>query len=259
MANSSRLVLPTTTAPAARSRSTTVASYGGRQPSRIREAARRRHAPSAQVVLQRDRHTGQRPGILPGGHGGVDPIGRGQGLVGEHLEERVDVAVAGRHGGQRRLDDRPGRPFTGSDGRRHCRGRTEPGAAHGASPTMRGTRNRSSSTVRRGGQHRRPVEAGPRLVGPEHVAHGQRVGGRRHAGQIEGGHVVGVLDHLGKLAGEGVELLVRQGQAGEPGHVGHVVPAQPARATVAGHAHASAPAVTPTTNDTVRASTSSRS
>src|SRR5580692_2394743 len=35
MANSSRLVLPTTTAPAARSRSTTVAVYGGRHPSRI--------------------------------------------------------------------------------------------------------------------------------------------------------------------------------------------------------------------------------
>src|SRR6202166_3646069 len=37
MANSSRLVLPITTAPAARRRSTTVASYGGRQPSRIRD------------------------------------------------------------------------------------------------------------------------------------------------------------------------------------------------------------------------------
>src|SRR6185369_7782544 len=37
IANSSRLVLPTTIAPAARSRSTTVASYGGRQPSRMRD------------------------------------------------------------------------------------------------------------------------------------------------------------------------------------------------------------------------------
>src|SRR5215213_11630423 len=37
MANSSMFVLPTMTAPAARSRVTTVASYGGRQPSRIRE------------------------------------------------------------------------------------------------------------------------------------------------------------------------------------------------------------------------------
>src|SRR3954466_2768133 len=37
IANSSRLVLPTTIAPAARSRVTTVASYGGRQPSRILE------------------------------------------------------------------------------------------------------------------------------------------------------------------------------------------------------------------------------
>src|SRR5205085_7910675 len=37
MANSSRLVLPIGIAPAARSRSTTVASYGGRQPSRMRD------------------------------------------------------------------------------------------------------------------------------------------------------------------------------------------------------------------------------
>src|SRR5687767_2383675 len=35
MANSSRLVLPTRTAPASRRRVTVVASYGGRQPSRI--------------------------------------------------------------------------------------------------------------------------------------------------------------------------------------------------------------------------------
>src|SRR6476646_11641159 len=37
MANSSMLVLPTTTAPASATRCTTVASYGGRQPSRMRE------------------------------------------------------------------------------------------------------------------------------------------------------------------------------------------------------------------------------
>src|SRR5664279_209241 len=37
IANSSRLVLPTGTAPAATTRSTTVAVYGGSQPSRIRD------------------------------------------------------------------------------------------------------------------------------------------------------------------------------------------------------------------------------
>src|SRR6516165_5696661 len=37
IANSSMFVLPTTTAPARRNDSTTVASYGGSQPSRIRE------------------------------------------------------------------------------------------------------------------------------------------------------------------------------------------------------------------------------
>src|SRR6185369_3978 len=37
IANSSRFVLPITTAPAAARRSTTVALYGGRQPSRMRD------------------------------------------------------------------------------------------------------------------------------------------------------------------------------------------------------------------------------
>src|SRR5437016_8271877 len=37
MANSSRLVLPMGMAPVARTRATTVASYGGRQPSRMRD------------------------------------------------------------------------------------------------------------------------------------------------------------------------------------------------------------------------------
>src|SRR4051794_25897794 len=37
IANSSRFVLPTTTAPAPTTRSTTVAVYGGRQPSRMRD------------------------------------------------------------------------------------------------------------------------------------------------------------------------------------------------------------------------------
>src|SRR5947209_12207494 len=48
MANSSRLVLPTTTAPASRSRVTTVASYGGRQPSRIRDERSEEHTSELQ-------------------------------------------------------------------------------------------------------------------------------------------------------------------------------------------------------------------
>ena len=39
IANSSQFVFPTITAPAARRRVTTVASYDGRNPRRIREAA----------------------------------------------------------------------------------------------------------------------------------------------------------------------------------------------------------------------------
>ena len=133
-----------------------------------------------------------------------------------HLDEGVDVAVAGRDAARAssttdRADRSPERTAAASvaaDG---------PAAAHGASPTMRGTRNRPSSTVGRGGQHLVAVEAGPGLVGTEHVAHRQRVGRRRHPGQIEGGHVGGVVEHRGQLPGEAVELLVGQRRGGPGG------------------------------------------
>ena len=46
--------------------------------------ARRRDAARAHVVLEGDRHAGERPGIAAGGDGGVDRRGRRAGLVGEH-------------------------------------------------------------------------------------------------------------------------------------------------------------------------------
>ena len=65
IANSSRFVFPTMTAPASCSRSTTVALYGG-QPT-VEDLGRTRggHAPGAEVVLQSDRNAGERAGIAP--------------------------------------------------------------------------------------------------------------------------------------------------------------------------------------------------
>ena len=46
--------------------------------------ARRRDPARAHVVLQRDRHAGQRPGLAPGGNRRVDAAGRGPRLFGVH-------------------------------------------------------------------------------------------------------------------------------------------------------------------------------
>ena len=60
------------------SRRTTVASYGGRQPSRIRDAAGGRHALRGDDVLERQRHAGQRAELLAGAALRVDPAGCGE-------------------------------------------------------------------------------------------------------------------------------------------------------------------------------------
>src|ERR1035437_2347126 len=96
MANSSILVLPTMTAPASPNRVTTVASYGGRQPSRIRDE---------QVVLQRHRHPGQQARVLPRRHQLVDNGRlRTSGITGNEVE-RVDLAIVGVDGSQIVVED----------------------------------------------------------------------------------------------------------------------------------------------------------
>ena len=74
IANSSRFVLPTITAPAARSR-----VHDGRVVRRPpafedRRRARRRDAARAEVVLDRDGHAGERPGVLAARDRGVDRV-----------------------------------------------------------------------------------------------------------------------------------------------------------------------------------------
>ena len=104
MANSSMLVLPTTTAPASRE---TVDHGGvvGRSPT-LEDAGRAGggDAPGAEVVLQGHRHPGQRPGVLAAGHRPVHlgRLGPGPASAGDQVEG-VDLPVA-------RLRWRPGAP-----------------------------------------------------------------------------------------------------------------------------------------------------
>ena len=63
------------------------------------------------------------------------------------------------------------------------------------------------------GQHLVPVEARCGLVRAEDVGDGHGVGRGRHPGQVEGGHVGGMVQHLGELPGEEVQLLLGEVEA----------------------------------------------
>ena len=86
--------------------------------------------------------------------------------------------------GQVLLDHRPRRAIATAD-----RGR-DLACRHGASPRIRGTRNRSVLGRRRLREHLVAVEARAHLVGPQHVDQRQRVGGRGHALEVERGDVL---------------------------------------------------------------------
>ncbi len=65
--------------------------------------------------------------------------------------------------------------------------------AHASSTRMRGTRNFSSSTAGRGGEHVLARQRGPDLVGPVHVRHRHGV---RHRRDVRGGHLTHPRDRL---------------------------------------------------------------
>ena len=68
-------------------------SYGGIQPSRIFDEHVVGDAPGAHVVLERDRHAGERARVVAAGDGSVDLGGAVAGIVGEHQVEGVDLAL----------------------------------------------------------------------------------------------------------------------------------------------------------------------
>ena len=93
IANSSMLVLPRIGRPAARRRATTVASYGGIQPSRIFDPHVVGQAAGGQHVLDRDRHAVERAQRPRRGRGGRRTRRPGEGALGVDVEERVHGRV----------------------------------------------------------------------------------------------------------------------------------------------------------------------
>ena len=76
-------------------------------------------------------------------------------------------------------------------------------------------------------EHLIPVEARARLVRPEDVADRKRVRGRRHAGHVESGDIVGVSQYGGELAGEEIEFVLGQVEARQAGDMRDVLTSDP--------------------------------
>ena len=107
-----------------------------------------RDPPGAQVVLQGDRHAGERARVTACRHRGVDPVGRGEGRVGGHRVEAVELALEGLDASERSLGDLAGAHLARAHrpgGRERADGDIPRRAAHGASPRIGGTRNRPAS------------------------------------------------------------------------------------------------------------------
>ena len=102
----------------------------------------------------------------------------------------------------------------------------QPVGAHASSARIRGTRKRPSSAAGRHGQHHVPVEAGRGSSGRSTLASGNGMRRGRHVGGVEGRHLGGVLQDGAELAGELLDLLLRQGEAGELGDVLDVGPGE---------------------------------
>ena len=141
IANSSRFVLPTTTAPAPASRCTTVASYGGRQPSRMRDE----HVVATPRVQRLSLSATGTPASGPGSSPCATAASTASAAA--RAESAITVLNAWMLGFARvdarqvLLEHVTGAAPPGPDVGRDVDGRV----SHDASPRMRGTRKRSSA------------------------------------------------------------------------------------------------------------------
>ena len=110
-------------APAARSFSTTVASYGGIQPARIFDAAVVATPRVTRYVLERDRHAGERAERLAGLARAIDVV-RGLARASASIARNApSLRVEVRDPRELRVDSRRGGELARRDLRRGLRGR----------------------------------------------------------------------------------------------------------------------------------------
>ena len=209
IANSSRLVFATATAPAASTRSTTVAVYGGRQPSRIRDE----HVvgtPRVQRLSFRTMGTpASGPGSSPRADRGVDRVGARRAPTSAMTRLHAcssgsRAAMTARCSSTTSRADRAPRATPSRDLER----------GHGSS-RMRGTRKRPSSAAGAIASTSVASQARAHVVGPQHVDERQRVRGGRHPVGVERRDLCGVLEDHVELLGEALELVVGEREPGK--------------------------------------------
>ena len=184
-------------------------------------------APGAEVVLERDRHAGQRARRRsPAATRRSSASAAAAGLVGQHQVEGVERRARPRRcgpGGRRRPrapSGRPRAPRRRSSTAVPAGGAGDVGgrAAHGSSPRM--ARHPEAAVDSAGGAWASTSSrsrVGPDDVVAQHVGQRVGVGRRRDAGQVERLDVGGVVEHRRQLAGELVELVVGQRRGGPGG------------------------------------------
>ena len=223
IANSSRLVLPIEDRAGGRAAaSTTVASYGGCQPSRILDEHVVGMPRVHMLSLSATGTPASGPGSRPAATAASIAVGRGARLVGEHEVEGVDLGLA--RGDRGEVLAR--RTSTAVDARRP---RTAAAISiavaprQPSSPMIGGTRNRPSSAAGRRGEHLVAVEAGALDVVAQHVGERVRLGHRLDVGEVERVDVGEVVEHVAELDGRRVELVGASDRAGRGGRPWHVV------------------------------------
>ena len=165
-----------------------------------------------EVVLDRDRHAGERARVLAPRDRGVDRVGGRERLVGQHEVERVDLGLPRVDRGEVLLDA-PSRAerCAGADVARRSRVRRR----HGASPRMRGTRNRPSSAAARPRALRRGRGVGRTSSARNTFTSGSgwAVGGT--SSSVERLDVGGVSEDRAELGGQVLDLVVGERETRE--------------------------------------------
>jgi hypothetical protein len=169
----------------------------------------------AHVVLERDRHTGERARIAADRDGVVDLRGAGARLVGEHEVEGVDVALTLVDRGQMALEHVGSADQVVADVPGDVRGAGREFVAHAqsSSPTIGGTRKRPSSaagaSASTSSRSRQSISMSSRItlaIGVGCVIGSTPV-------EIEGVDVGEVVEHVAQLMGRLLEFVVGQATA----------------------------------------------
>ena len=219
IANSSQLVLPTMTAPAASSRATTVASYGGTNVSSMRDEAVVR-TPRVQRLSFSATGTPTSGRSHPARAVAIDVRGALQRACGGDGVEGVQRGIERPDARERLLADLDRRAIAAANRLAHLSNRGRVGH-----PMTLGTLNRPASGALSGafasaaarssdGVH--DVRAIGRVTRPDAC-------GRRHAGRVDALHLVRVVEDVAELTREQIELGFLQlevGQSGDGFHVG---------------------------------------